>query len=249
MQHATRRFSSRVENYIKYRPHYPQVVLEILRNECGLTPDWQIADVGSGTGFLTKLFLRNGNPTFAIEPNKEMREAAESSLKGCPGFISIDGTAEDTTLGDDSVDMIAAGQAFHWFDPSKAKVEFHRILKPGGWIVLIWNERRVDSSFLQAYEDLLREFAPEYEKVDHRNVDCEALADLFAPARYSTRRCENVQTFDLEGLKGRLLSSSYAPETNNEAMLSELARIFERHQSDGQILFHYDARIYLSQWP
>lgn len=247
MQHPTRRFSSRVENYVKYRPHYPQCVVEILCEECGLTHDWRVADIGSGTGFLTELFVHNGNQTFAVEPNREMRAAAEALLKGRPGFTSVDGTAEDTTLDDHSVDMVTAGQAFHWFDRDKAKAEFSRILRPG-WVVIIWNERRMDSPFLQAYEDLLREFSPEYRKVDHKNVDCETLADFFAPAGFFTRSCENLQMFDYEGLKGRLLSSSYAPETNNEPMLAKLVCIFEQHQSDGRVLFHYDTRIYLSQW-
>jgi SAM-dependent methyltransferase len=224
-------------------------VLEILRNDCGLSPEWRIADIGSGTGFLTELFLRNGNPTFAIEPNKEMREAAETLLHSYPGFISIDGTAEDSTLGDYSVDMIAAGQAFHWFDRPKAKAEFSRILRPGGWVALMWNERRDDTPFLQAYEQLMCDFCPEYKTVDHKNVDCHALSEFFAPAGYLNRSCENVQAFDFEGLRGRLLSSSYAPLTGNERMLAELSRIFELHQSNGRVLLDYDTRIYLSQWP
>ena len=247
MQHPTRRFSSRVENYVRYRPHYPQCALQILRDTCRLSPDWHVADIGSGTGFLTELFLGNGNPTYAVEPNKEMRQVAEALLKDCPGFTSIDGAAEYTTLGDDSVDMVAAGQAFHWFDRDKAKAEFARILRPGGWVVLIWNDRRMDTPFLQAYEDLLREHSSDYRQVDHKNVDQKALADFFAAAEYITQSCENVQTFDCDGLKGRLLSSSYAPETDNEAMLAELACIFDQHQTDGQVLFHYDTSIYISQ--
>lgn len=248
MQHPTRRFSSRVENYVKYRPHYPSCVLDILCHECGLTPNWRVADIGSGTGFLTELFLQNGNQTFAVEPNKEMRKAAEALLKNCPGFISIDGTAEDTTLPEAAVDMVAAGQAFHWFDRDKAKVEFARILGPGGWVILVWNERRMDSSFAHAYEGLLREYSPEYEKADHRNIDRKTLKDFFAPADFSLHTCENAQAFDAMGLQGRLLSSSYAPEADNEAMLSELARIFEQYQSDGRVIFHYHTRVYFSQW-
>ena len=249
MLEPARRFSSRVENYVKYRPHYPQCVLEILRDECRLAPEWQIADIGSGTGILTELFLQNGNPTVAVEPNKEMREAAESLLKDRTGFISITGTAENTALPDASVDLIAAGQAFHWFHRDKARTEFARILRQGGWVALIWNERHVDTPFLQAFEQLMCDFCPEYKSVDHKNVDAKALADFFAPAGFITHCCENTQTFDLEGLRGRLLSSSYAPETDNEPMLAELVRIFERHQSNGRVFFHYDTRIYLSQWP
>ena len=144
--------------------------------------------------------------------------------------------------------MIAAGQAFHWFDRGKARAEFARVSRPGGWVVLIWNERRLDTPFLQAFERLMCEFCPEYKSVDHKNVDAKALSDFFAPNGFLARSCENAQTFGLEGLRGRLLSSSYAPLTDNETMLAELVRIFEQHQTDGRVLLHYDTRIYLSQW-
>src|SRR5262249_24618794 len=143
MTDVTQRFSSRVENYIKYRPGYPKDVIETLQSECGLIPDSIIADVGSGTGILTEMFLRNGNVVYGIEPNREMREAAARLLKDYPRFRSLSAQAEETTLDDASVDFITAGQAFHWFDRKKTRVEFARILKPRGRVSLIWNERVV----------------------------------------------------------------------------------------------------------
>lgn len=244
------RFTSRVENYVKYRPRYPKQVLEILRAECGLTPEWRIADIGSGTGFLTEIFLENGNPTFGVEPNAAMREAAESLLANYLNFTSLDGTAESTGLDGSSVEMVTAGQAFHWFHLAKAKAEFLRILKPGGWVALVWNERRGGTPFLDAYEDLLQKFAPEYGQVDHRRIDDHVLADFFSPAGFGRRSCDNVQAFDLDGITGRLMSSSYAPEPEtpgHQEMIDELGRIFEKHQTNGRVLFEYDTNVYFGR--
>src|SRR5882724_9726235 len=143
---ATQRFSSRVDNYVRYRPGYPSEVLELLKAECGLKPNTVIADIASGTGILTRMLLENGNPVFGVEPNPEMRKAGEQLLTGYPGFTSVAGGAEATTLDDHSVDIITAAQAAHWFDRERARSEFVRILVPGGWTVLLWNERDTDST-------------------------------------------------------------------------------------------------------
>jgi SAM-dependent methyltransferase len=250
MIEPTQRFSACVQDYVKYRPRYPDEAIRILQQECGLVPEWRVADVGSGTGFLAELFLRNGNPTFGVEPNDPMREAAETLLKDYPHFTSVDGSAENTTLPGSSLEMIAAGQAFHWFDRRASKREFGRILRPGGWVVLIWNERRVDTPFLRAYERLLTEFAPDYEKVDHRHITQNVIAGFFAPSDFQARMCENLQTFDFDGLKGRLLSCSYAPkpgEPGYEPMIEGLGRIFDQHHQDGRIVFEYDTKLYFGR--
>jgi ubiquinone/menaquinone biosynthesis C-methylase UbiE len=132
MEDSTKRFSNRVENYVKYRPHYPQEIINFLSEEIGLNSEKTIADIGSGTGISAELFLENGNKVYGIEPNKEMREAAEIYLEKYKYFISVNGTAEDTLLENDSMDIVLAGQAFHWFDVEKAKKEFKRILKGRG---------------------------------------------------------------------------------------------------------------------
>jgi SAM-dependent methyltransferase len=156
MSDSVARFSNRADNYARYRPGYPLGVMDILRNQCGLTDASVVADIGSGTGILSELFLRNGNTVFAIEPNAAMRQVADRLLGEFPNFLSIDATAEATTLDASSVDLVTAAQAFHWFDRDRARKEFARILRPGGWVALIWNERRLDSTaFLRDYEQLL----------------------------------------------------------------------------------------------
>ncbi len=247
MTDSVARFSNRADNYAKYRPSYPAAVIDILKSDCGLNKTSSIADVGSGTGILSELFLKNGNPVVGIEPNAAMRLTAERLLKEFPRFASIDATAEATTLKPESVEFVTAAQAFHWFDRAKARLEFARILKAGGWVVLIWNERRLDSTpFLRAYEELLLRYGTDYEKVRHENVTGE-IAQFFAPEAFQLRTLENFQHFDFNSLKGRVLSSSYMPEqdhANFDGMLGELEAIFNAYKSDGIVSFEYETRVY-----
>jgi len=247
---ATQRFSSRVDNYVRYRPGYPPEVLELLRSECGLTPDSVIADVAFGTGIFTRLLLENGNRVFGVEPNDEMRRAGERLLEGYPGFISIAAAAEATTLPDHSVDIITAAQAAHWFDREKARREFIRILEPGGWTVLLWNERRTDSTaFLREYEHLLLTYGTDYREVRHERTTAE-IVDFFAPSPFRSSTFEMRQEVDYTALEGRLLSSSYTPmpdHTNYEPMLRELRRVFEAHQVNDRVTLEYNTLVYYGQ--
>jgi ubiquinone/menaquinone biosynthesis C-methylase UbiE len=244
---STQRFSDRVENYIRYRPSYPLQVLETLRAECGLNPDTTIADVASGTGIFTRLLLDNGNRVCGVEPNREMREAAERWLAGYPGFKSVTGTAEDTTLADQSVDLVTAAQAAHWFDLPKARQEFARILKPGGWAVLLWNERCTDTTpFLREYEELLLQYGTDYETVRHEHTT-DKIDHFFSPSPFEQRVFDMRQDFDHEQLEGRLLSSSYAPSEGHpqhETMLRKLRQLFEKHQHKGRVGMDYLSRMY-----
>jgi SAM-dependent methyltransferase len=247
MTDSVTRFSNRAENYARHRPADPAGVIATLKSDCGLTPASVIADIGSGTGILAELFLKNGNSVFAVEPNAAMRLIAERLLKKAQKFVSIDATAESTTLETGSVDFIAAAQAFHWFDRKKARIEFARILRPGGWVVLIWNERRLDSTvFLRQYENLLLRYGTDYGKVRHENVTG-AIADFFFPQTFQLKTLENAQHFNFESLRGRLLSSSYTPDAGHpsfEPMLRELEEIFDANQQNGIVSFEYDTRVY-----
>jgi len=243
----TERFSSRVDDYARYRPSYPAEIVPLLARECGLNADSKIADVGSGTGFLTKLFLDFGCAAVGVEPNKEMREAGDRTLAHYENFTSVDGRAEQTGLADASVDLIAAGQAFHWFEPAATRVEFRRILRGPRWVALIWNERLVTDEFLAGYEDLALRYGPDYRKIDHRRVDADRISDFFEHRAWKLATFPNVQHFDWTGLRGRLDSSSYAPrpgDQNYEAMLAELRRLFETHQKNGQVDFLYRTNVY-----
>jgi SAM-dependent methyltransferase len=243
----TARFSDRVENYIRYRPGYPPQVLELLRVECGLRPRHVVADVASGTGTFTRILLENGNPVFAVEPNTEMREAGSSLLQPFTQLTTVEGTAEETTLPSASVDFVTAAQAAHWFDRRRARAEFVRILKPGGWCVLIWNERRTTATaFLRDYEQILLTYGTDYKEVRHEHTTA-TIAEFFDPAFYQERCFELRQRFDYEGAAGRLLSSSYVPlagHPNYDPMIEELGRIFRSHAREGMIEFEYNTRVY-----
>jgi SAM-dependent methyltransferase len=249
MKDSLTRFSSRVANYIKYRPGYPPAVVETLRAECGLSPESVIADVGAGTGLLAREFLALGCRVYGVEPNAEMRSAGQRLLAEFPTYSAHDGTAEATGLPAASVDFVTAGQAFHWFDPPKARQEFRRILRPAGWVVLVWNSRRLDTTpFLRDYEAMLRAHGTDYGQVAQRYVeeDPGSIPGFFNGA-YRVAAFDNQQVFDYAGLEGRLLSSSYAPEPGHPdhlPMLAELRRIFDRHQQGGVVIFEYDTRMY-----
>jgi ubiquinone/menaquinone biosynthesis C-methylase UbiE len=243
----TLRFSSRVEHYIRYRPGYPGEVLETLCTECGLTASSVVADIACGTGIFTRMLLDNGNRVLGVEPNREMRAAADRLLAEYSSFTSGAGTAEATTLADHSVDFATAAQAAHWFDLPKARREFARILKPGGWAVLIWNERSTDTTpFLRAYEDLLLTYGTDYGQVRHERTT-DNIGSFFAPARFAARVFEMRQQFDYAQLEGRLLSSSYAPMEGHpgyKPMLKELRGVFDGHQENGRVDMEYRARMY-----
>lgn len=244
----TKRFSKTVENYLVYRPGYPSEIIDFLKEKFNFTADHAVADVGSGTGKLTSLFLENGNPVVAIEPNSDMRLAAERLLGDRSNFHSINGTAEETTLSDQSVDFVVAAQAFHWFDPKKAKAEFQRILTEKGKVLLTWNNRIDEkSAFMQAYDDFLKRWATDYEATNLRKVDHKILSEFFAPKKYLEKDFYHFQQFDLEGLKGRYLSSSYAfgyDHPKHEVAIEVLKRIFERFQKNGFVNMWYRAEVY-----
>lgn len=247
MTDPTGRFSSRVENYIKYRPSYPREVVALLAGECGLTADSAVADIGSGPGNLSELFLHHGSRVYGVEPNREMREAGERLLAEFPNFVSVDGAAEATGLADASVDFVTAGQAFHWFDVARARREFRRILRPGGRVVLVWNNRAAAATpFLEDYERLLVEFGNDYEQVSAGYAHAESLRALF-PGGYESKVLDNRQLLDHDGLRGRLLSCSYVPleaDPRHAPMLERLRQIFDAHQRDGRVSMDYDTQVF-----
>ncbi|MBN3753521.1 class I SAM-dependent methyltransferase [Paraburkholderia sp. Tr-20389] len=245
---STQRFTDRVADYVKYRPDYPRELVTFLHSSCGLADGARVADIGAGTGISSRLFLAAGHPVVAVEPNQAMRAAADAWLKDYAGYRSVAGTAESTSLDSASVDLVIAAQAFHWFDPLAARREFARILKPNGLIALIWNSRLLEgTAFLAGYEALLRRFSDDYQSVSERYADDASMAGWFGDGLAHTARMPNAQKLDFEGLKGRLLSSSYAPKAghpNHEPMLAALHELFDHAAQDGTVEFVYETRVY-----
>jgi SAM-dependent methyltransferase len=241
------RFSNRVNDYVKYRPGYPTKIIDHLQQQYHLTTDKLLADIGAGTGISTELFLKAGYRVIAIEPNQPMRDKAIELLGNWPGFKAQNGTAEDTGLANESIDAVIAGQAFHWFNAEKTRLEFERILKPNGLIALIWNERRTGSAFEKDYDELIIKHGTDYVQVDHRNIDAAHIATFFQPHTYKLKTFYNEQVFDLEGLKGRLSSSSYMPTSGDDGylpMIDDLQALFNKYQQNGTITIQYDTNVY-----
>jgi SAM-dependent methyltransferase len=242
-------FSSRVDNYIKYRPGYPMEIIGTLVRENALAPDWRVADIGSGTGLLTRLFLDFGCTVTGVEPNDEMRAAGEQILASYPHFTSLPGSAESTGLTNASIDLIAAGMALQWFDLPRARVEFQRILVPGGWVVLVWNRMLTGPDpFMQAFTSLILAYSPGWTETLRRDGPGSSL-DLpgFFGGSYRRTAFPVQQSLDWEGLCGRILSTAHSPQPDDPAsmpMFIRLREIFDRYENEGKVTIDYETELY-----
>jgi ubiquinone/menaquinone biosynthesis C-methylase UbiE len=247
---STKRFTDRVANYVKYRPGYPEEVIAHLEKEGSLVPDSTIADIGAGTGIFTKLLLEKGYKVYAIEPNDAMREEADRQLSHFEQYHSMTGTADKTGLSAGSMEMIVCAQAFHWFNTPETKTEFQRILKPGGKVALIWNNRDVEADpFATAYDALLKTLSGgDYERVNHQNLTPADFERLYKDGKYALDKFPNQQVFDFEQMAGRAYSSSYVPAEDTEAgkaFKQQLKELFDTYQRDGKVIFRYNTEVYL----
>lgn len=246
--HSTTRFSNRVDDYVRYRPDYPPALLEWLQREQGVDAGWQVADIGAGTGISSKMFLDAGYRVTAVEPNAPMRAAAEHWLHGYERFAAVDGRADATELPDASMDLVTVAQAFHWFDEEATRREFARILRPRGLVAIWWNSRRLTGTrFLEGYEALLQTFGTDYTSVAERYADDARMRTWFGAGYRGSASFEHAQRLDFAALRGRLMSSSYAPPAGHpmhEPMLQALRELFDSCAEHGTISFDYDTRIF-----
>jgi ubiquinone/menaquinone biosynthesis C-methylase UbiE len=240
------RFSNRVENYVKYRPHYPAGMVKLLEKEFGISHLCKVADIGSGTGISAQQFVESEYTVYGIDPNSDMRAAAESFYSGNDKFISMNGSAEVTTLPDNCIDIIIAGQAFHWFEKSAARIEFKRILKDNGFVFLIWNKKKSGAGFMDEYFGLLEKYGTDYNKVKHENYESQEIEEFFSPDKFRLHKLDNVQVLDYEALEGRLLSSSYIPLSGPkfDEMIIELRNIHKNYNNNGLVTLEYETVIY-----
>jgi ubiquinone/menaquinone biosynthesis C-methylase UbiE len=248
MESPTSRFSNRADNYTRYRPGYPAGIIPYLQQTIGLKKDCSIADIGSGTGIFSGLLLKHGYGVKAVEPNEKMRITAEERLSSFPAFKSISGTAENTGLEENSIDLITVAQAFHWFEPMAVKKEFSRILKPGGYTLLIWNILFDNTPFLAAYHKLKKKYAADIKHTHRANLS--SIEAFFRPARVITRNFQHTQLLKREELKGYFLSFSTVPLQDNpsyNSMIQELDQLFLQYEKNGYVKMDYETKLYLSQ--
>lgn len=244
----TERFSDRAAVYTRGRPTYPDALVAHLRAAGALTDGATVVDVGSGTGLSCEPFLRAGCTVIGVEPNAPMRAVGDERLAPTGRFRSVDGRAEATTLPPACAQLVIAGQAFHWFEPERAGAEARRLLVPGGWAALIWNDRpATGTAFLEGYEALLHEYGIDYGKIAHRHVDTDAIARYFAPVEPMVARFDNPRSLDRDELAALVGSASYMPppgHPRHAAMAAALERLFDAHAVDGRVAMHYRTRMH-----
>jgi SAM-dependent methyltransferase len=245
-----RRFSDRVEDYIQYRPGYPLQIVHFLEQNNFLPSNAHIADIGSGTGLSSQIFLDAGYRVTGVEPNDEMRKASEVLLAAYPDFTAVKGNAHASTMPDASVDMIVCAQAFHWLDRKLAAHEFRRILKPNGHVLLMWNDRDLSSPFMKAYEKIIDQHATDYNEMNHLLITDDIIDDWYADGIQLKSTFPFSQQFDLAGLTGRTSSCSYMPNRGAKGymeMEKDIASLFHQYQQDGIVIFACTTRIYIGK--
>ncbi len=250
----TERFSGLAEIYQASRPSYPKEAIDFIVSHCQLSQQSLLVDVGCGTGISARLFAERGIKTVGVEPNEDMRKTAEAAgdMKSADGKANpeyVDGTAENTTLKDESVDAVLAAQAFHWFEPNKSLAEFRRILKEDGFIVLMWNERDEADSFTFEYGELFRKL-PDTKSVElNRGKAGHHLMESKIFRNAKRFDFKNSQTVNLDGLLNRAFSASYAPRGGaNEKLLKDgLTAAFDKFQKDGTVNLCYETSVYIAQ--
>jgi ubiquinone/menaquinone biosynthesis C-methylase UbiE len=244
-----RRFDGRADLYSRYRPGYPDGVLRKLEEKIGFNGKKVVADVGSGTGILSELFLENGNAVYCVEPYGEMRRTAEGRLgKFVPLFRSVAGTAESTGLDDGSIDLIAVGQALHWFEPTKARKEFGRILVKGGYVSIVYNRRREDGDAERAYARIVHRFSKSRAEVP--DVDDTYVARFLGNSEFGKYVIANSQRLNLQGMLGRLGSASYMPPQGDPDWIGleeEVGSICDRYGEDGVVVLRHRTILYVGR--
>jgi len=247
----TQRFTERVDAYVAARPTYPDAIAPLLARECGLRPGATVADLGCGTGLSCAPFLRAGFAVIGVEPNEAMRAAGEQFLAGKGNFHAVAGTAEATTLDAASVDLVIAAQAAHWFDLSRARAEALRIVRRPAAAALIWNDRDATSTeFARHYEELLRDFGIDYEKIRHRHGAEDTVAGFFGHTGVREATLTNPTRLDYPTLVARVNSASYMPQAGTPtypAMLTRLREVFDAAHEGGKVGMDYVTRVFYGE--
>lgn len=246
---STKKFTGKADIYSKYRPSYPKEYINYLISANSLSSTSVIADIGSGTGILSGQLLEKRLEVICVEPNADMRTLAENQLKGFSRYLSVNGSAEDTTLQEKSIDLITVAQAFHWFDKERFKAECRRILKQNSKIALVWNSRDFSSEIIQENALICKKMCPSFNGFSGGMEESpEIIQGFYGDGNFEIITFQNDLQLDLDGFIGRNLSSSYAPKStdvNYDAFISALTDLFDKYSENNMITMPNNTRSYL----
>ncbi len=246
---TTQKFTGKAEQYARHRSRYPDTYLEYLLETTGLKAGDAVADIGSGTGILSRQLLALGLRVWAVEPNADMRALAEAQLGDLAGFRSVAATAENTTLPDHSVNLVTAAQAFHWFDRPRFRQECSRILRPGAPVSLVWNNRDMHAEINQELERVCMDLCPNFVAFGGGIEDEPAVfREFFQGGQFDHRVFANDERHDLQGFLGRNLSNSYAPlagDGNYQTFVQAMESLFARYSTGGMVTLPMETNSYL----
>jgi ubiquinone/menaquinone biosynthesis C-methylase UbiE len=235
-------FDNKSRPYSIGRPMYPEAIIHKIK-DLGIGAQSSIADIGAGTGLLTKMLGQLECDIFAVEPNMEMLNECKNYCSSNPNIHYIHAPAEDTQLKDNSIDFITIAQAFHWFDKQLCKAEFQRILKADGYVLILWNEMLADSDLAKEYTSLLHKYK-NYETAGiSKDFDPDKEKRSFFGQEFEKVYYENRQTVTEKGFIGNALSLSYTPaesDNNYSVFLKELCSLFNKYEEDGKVTFEYE---------
>ena len=245
---STNLFSGRAEVYTQGRPSYPKELVDELYTKYGFSCNSVIADIGSGTGKLSKQLLDKGSTVYAVEPNNDMRSIAEKELSEYSKFLSVSGNAENTLLPDHSVDFITVAQAFHWFDIKKFRLECDRIKKDNSRVILIWNSRDMTSDFNKESYEIYSKYCPRF-KGFHGGMKVNDIRfSEFFNGRYEHITFDNPLMFTKELFVSRSLSGSYSLQKGDEYFndyIASLEKLFDKYAVHGLVKMNNKTDAYI----
>ncbi len=239
------RFSTRADDYARFRPSYPAGAIEAILDGLGDPAGLTCLDVGAGTGISARLLAERGCRVIAVEPNASMRAKAEAH----PRVEYLEGNAEQTGARDASIDLVLAAQAYHWFDEGPALAEFARVLRPGGRLAVMWNVPDEKDAGGAGYREIMLRYATEPPTSPWNNFNPPSLAGDARFEGFRERVFLFAQDLSCEALIGRAMSASYAPSSGRarEAMEADLAHLYSRHERAGLFALRYLTRVYLAE--
>ena len=242
------KFTNKVNDYVKFRPSYPKEFIDYLHITLGMSGESVVADVGAGTGILTKLISPISGTVFAVEPNKNMRTACIEYCEGLGNITCVDGSAENTKLKDNCLDFITVAQAFHWFDADKTKMEFKRILKPTGKVILVWNSRVPENEMHMENDEICRRLCPEFKGFSGSSkAEDERYISFFENSECERTIFKNDRVLTLDQFIGGSLSASYSPNVDDlqyDDFVGSLKNLFHKYSVNGKLLVPNNTRSY-----